>query len=94
MKKNWGLNFTQKTNVLSQLACYRCKCVLMHCQNLYEISQYSQSNILFLARSTMTERDVVILDDNLKVSTGNMHITLLGLINPDNKGIMIIQNLY
>jgi len=42
----------------------------------------------------MTERDVVILDDNLKVSTGNMHITLLGLINPDNKGIMIIQNLY
>jgi hypothetical protein len=34
VKKNWSLNVTLRTNVLSQLAYYRCKCVLMHCQNL------------------------------------------------------------
>jgi len=66
----------------------------MHCQNLYEISQYSKSNVLFFARSTMIEWDVVIPDDNLKVSSGKLHITLLALINPDDKGTMIIQNLY
>jgi hypothetical protein len=42
----------------------------------------------------MIEWDVVILDDNLKVSFGKLHITLLGLINPDDKGTIIIQNLY
>jgi hypothetical protein len=93
VKKNWSLNVTLRTNVLSQLAYYRCKCVVMHCQNLYEISQYSQCNVLFFVKSTMIEWDVVILDDNLKVSSGRLHITL-GLINPDVKGTMIIQNLY
>lgn len=91
VKKNWSLNVTLKTNALSQLAYYRCKCVLMHCQNLYEISQYSQSNILFFVICTMIEWDVVILDDNLKLSSGRLHITLLRLINPDAKGTMIIR---
>jgi hypothetical protein len=94
VKKNLSLNVTLKINALSQLAYYRCKCVLMRCQNLYEISQYSQSNVLFFARSTVIEWDVVILDDNLKVSSGKLHITRLGLNNPDNTGTMIIQNLY
>ena len=90
MKKNWSLNATLKTNALSQLAYCRCEYVLMHSQNPHELSQYSQSNILFFARSTMIEWDVVIFDDNLKVSSRKLHITLLGLINPDDKGTMII----
>jgi len=94
VKKKWSLNVTIKANALSQLAYYWSKCVLMHCQNLYELSQYSQSNVLFFARSTMIEWDVVILDNNLKVSSGKLHIILLGLIKPDDKGTMIIQNLY
>jgi len=77
VKKNWSLNFTLKTNTLSQLAYYRCEYVLMHCQNPHEISQYSQSNVLFFARSTMIEWDIVIFDDNLKVSSGKLHITLI-----------------
>ena len=42
----------------------------------------------------MIEWDVVILDDKLKVSSGKLHITLPGLINPDNTGTMIVQTLY
>jgi len=42
----------------------------------------------------MIEWDVIIFDDNLKVNSEKLHITLLGLINPDDKGTMIIQNLY